>query len=35
MPEYDYRTDWSEGEIEETVQKRDREFLQRLKNLYR
>ena len=32
---YDYRTDWSEGEIEETIQKRDREFLQRLKNLYR
>jgi 3-hydroxyacyl-CoA dehydrogenase len=32
---YDYRADWSEGEVEETIQKRDREFLQRLKNLYR
>jgi 3-hydroxybutyryl-CoA dehydrogenase len=32
---YDYTTDWSEGELEETIQRRDREFLQRLKNLYR
>jgi 3-hydroxybutyryl-CoA dehydrogenase len=32
---YDYSTDWSEGELEETIQRRDREFLQRLKNLYR
>ena len=32
---YDYNTDWSEGELEETIQRRDREFLQRLKNLYR
>ncbi len=32
---YDYSADWSEGEIEETIQKRDQEFLQRLKNLYR
>jgi len=32
---YDYSADWSEGEVEETIQKRDREFLQRLKHLYR
>ena len=32
---YDYSTDWSDGELEETIQRRDREFLQRLKNLYR
>ena len=32
---YDYRTDWSEGEVAETIRKRDQEFLQRLKNLYR
>jgi 3-hydroxyacyl-CoA dehydrogenase len=32
---YDYGTDWSEGEVEETIRKRDQEFLQRLKNLYR
>jgi 3-hydroxybutyryl-CoA dehydrogenase len=32
---YDYDTDWSEGEVEETIRKRDRESLQRLKNLYR
>ena len=32
---YDYDTDWSEGEVEETIRKRDQEFLQRLKNLYR
>ena len=32
---YDYGTDGSEGEVEETIRKRDREFLQRLKNLYR
>ncbi len=32
---YDYSADWSEGEVEETIQKRDQEFLQRLKHLYR
>ena len=32
---YDYRTDWSEGEVAETIRKRDQEFLQRLKNIYR
>jgi 3-hydroxybutyryl-CoA dehydrogenase len=32
---YDYNTDGSEGELEETIQRRDREFLQRLKHLYR
>ena len=32
---YDYGTDWSEKEVEETIRKRDREFLQRLKNFYR
>ena len=32
---YDFSADWSEGEVEETIQKRDREFLQRLKHLYR
>ena len=32
---YDYRTDWSEGEVAEIIRKRDQEFLQRLKNIYR
>jgi 3-hydroxybutyryl-CoA dehydrogenase len=32
---YDFSADWSEGEVEETIQKRDREFIQRLKHLYR
>ena len=31
---YDYRTDWSEGEVAEIIRKRDQEFLQRLKNIY-
>ena len=31
---YDYSADGSEGEVEEAIRKRDREFLQRLKNLY-
>jgi 3-hydroxybutyryl-CoA dehydrogenase len=31
---YDYSGDRSEREVEETIRKRDREFLQRLKNLY-
>jgi 3-hydroxybutyryl-CoA dehydrogenase len=31
---YNYSADWSEGKVEETIQKRDHEFLQRLKNLY-
>jgi 3-hydroxyacyl-CoA dehydrogenase len=31
---YDYSSDWSEGDVEEAIRKRDREFLQRLKNLY-
>jgi 3-hydroxyacyl-CoA dehydrogenase len=32
---YDYGADWSENEVAEIIRKRDREFLQRLKNLYR
>ena len=32
---YDYSADGSEGEVEAVIRKRDREFLQRLKNLYR
>ncbi len=32
---YDYSADGSEGEVEAIIRKRDREFLQRLKNLYR
>jgi 3-hydroxyacyl-CoA dehydrogenase len=32
---YDYTADWSDGGIEEAIQKRDQEFLQRLKHLYR
>ena len=31
---YDYSADWGEGEVEDAIRKRDREFLQRLKNLY-
>lgn len=31
---YDYATDFSKAELDEVVQKRDREFLERLKNLY-
>ena len=31
---YDYSADRSEREVEEAIRKRDREFLQRLKNLY-
>ena len=31
---YDYSADGSEGEVEETIRKRDQEFLQRLKNFY-
>ena len=31
---YDYGAEWSEGKLEEAVRNRDREFLQRLKNLY-
>ena len=32
---FDYRMDFSEGELEDTIKKRDQEFLQRLKHLYR
>ena len=32
---YDYGSDRSEGEVLETIRRRDQEFLQRLKNLYR
>ena len=32
---YDYSADWSVNEVEEIIRKRDRDFLQRLKNLYR
>jgi 3-hydroxybutyryl-CoA dehydrogenase len=31
---YDYAVDFSKGELDETVRKRDREFLKRLKDLY-
>jgi 3-hydroxybutyryl-CoA dehydrogenase len=31
---FDYSTDFSKGEFEDTVKKRDQEFLHRLKNLY-
>ncbi|HSR12422.1 MAG TPA: 3-hydroxyacyl-CoA dehydrogenase family protein [Thermodesulfobacteriota bacterium] len=31
---YDYAHDFSEGQLDEVVKKRDREFLERLKNLY-
>ena len=31
---YDYSVQFSEGALDETAEKRDREFLQRLKNLY-
>jgi len=31
---YDYSVALSQGSLDETVQRRDREFLQRLKNLY-
>jgi 3-hydroxyacyl-CoA dehydrogenase len=31
---FDYSTDFSKGELEDTAKKRDQEFLHRLKNLY-
>jgi len=31
---YDYKVDFSKGELDEAIRKRDREFLKRLRDLY-